>query len=103
MLSINHTYDALEPFRHSKQDCPIQAQVGKAQDSQNFQDVPLIARLSEVVVAAFGKYFKFIVQSELWSWIRCRYMYTLRLLQVIIASSKVILLCGRGKKAARSI
>ena len=63
---VNHTYDAMEPFTLSieKQDCPIQAQVGKAQDSQNFQDVPLIARLSKVV-AAFGMYFKFIVQSEL--------------------------------------
>lgn len=63
---VNHTYDSTEPFTLSpeKQDCPIQAQVGKSQDSQNFQDVPLIARLSEVV-AAFGMYFKFFVQSEL--------------------------------------
>ena len=64
---VNHTYDSTEPFILSleKRDCPIQAQVGKAQDSKNFQDVPLIARLSEVV-AAFGMYFKFVVvQSEL--------------------------------------
>ena len=64
---VNHAYDPMEPFTLplEKRDCPVQAQVGKAMDDlSNFQDVPLVARLSEVVVA-FGMYFKFIVKCEL--------------------------------------
>ena len=63
--STDHSFDSMEPFSLSpeKQSSAIQAQVGKAQDSQNFQDVPLIAHLSEVV-AAFGMYFKYVVLSD---------------------------------------
>ena len=41
---IDHSFDSMEPFSLSpeKQSSAIQAQVGKAQDSQNFQDRSLI-------------------------------------------------------------
>ena len=63
---VDHTYDSAEPFTLAPEnkDCAIQAQVGKAQDSQNFQNVPLTAPLSEVV-ASFDTYFKYFVQIEL--------------------------------------
>ena len=65
---VDHTYDSDEPLSLSpEQLCgAIQAKIGKAQDSQHFQDVPLVAKLAEVV-APFGMFFKFIVLSELQS------------------------------------
>ena len=60
---VQHTYDSLEPFSLSE-DCPVQAQVGRtAHDKLTFQDVPMNARLIELV-NDFGMYIKFILQFE---------------------------------------
>ena len=50
---VDHSFESTEPFSLSPetQDSPVQALVGKVQES--LQDVPLTARLSEVV-ATFG-------------------------------------------------
>lgn len=53
---VDHSFDSTEPPSETGQRCTTSSG-RKSSRQQNFQDVPLIAQLSEVVVV-FGMYFQ---------------------------------------------
>ena len=60
-----HALDPLEPFvlPEDKRNAPIRVKIGRSQNANDFQDVPLTVKVSEAV-SLFGVYVKFFVQCE---------------------------------------
>ena len=58
----DHTYDPLEPYTPSanEKDVPLRALIGKTQNGNDFQDIPLNVNVRDAV-ALFGVYIKFIL------------------------------------------
>jgi hypothetical protein len=55
----DHKFDEHEPLALTE-DLPLSAQIGNAQNTKNFQGLPLSARVADAV-SAFGLYIKFVL------------------------------------------